>query len=125
MSYDLLFSYWIFVWFILYYTKVLPYNPKWIFIIAIIYIFIAIIIMIYKKLRPINIFVFFILGIIFKVFPVYLIRNDSTRINDIIFGIILFLFYYAWVYKKGKNEFIKIYTVYIFQFKTPIMKLFS
>jgi hypothetical protein len=29
---DLLFSYWIIVWFVLYYFHIIQYNPKWIFI---------------------------------------------------------------------------------------------
>ena len=122
MTYDLLFSYWLFLWFLLYYFHIISYSPKWMFILAMIYISIIIIIMIYKRLSSIKIFIFFILAIIFKVIPFYLIRNDSIKFKDIIFGILLFLIYFIWVYyRKGKHKFIKIYTVDVFQFKTPIM----
>lgn len=80
--------------------------------------------MIYKRLSSIKIFIFFVLAIIFKVIPFYLIRNDSIKIKDITFGILLFFIYFLWVcYRKGTNEFIKIYTVDVFQFKTPIMTM--
>jgi len=92
-------------------------------IVAMIYIIIAIIVMIYKKLNYFNILIFFILGIIFKALPFYVIRNDPTTMRDIIFGVLLFFLYLLWVYyRKGPNEFIKIYTVYIFEFKTPFMQ---
>lgn len=124
MTYDLLFSYWLFLWFLMYYFHVIHYNPKWMFILAMIYISIIIIIMIYKNLSTIKIFIFFMLAIIFKVIPFYLIRNDSMKLKDIIFGIVLFFIYYLWVcYRKGNNKFIKIYTVDVFRFKTPIMAI--
>jgi len=122
MTYDLLFSYWLLIWFVLYYFKVIPYNPKWFFIIAMIYVFIVIIIMTYKQMDTLKIFVFLMIGIITKAIPFYLIRNDPTNLNDIIFGIVVFLIYYMWVsYRIGSNKFIKIYTVDVFHFKTPIM----
>lgn len=124
MAYDLLFSYWLLIWFVLYYFKIVLYNPKWVFIIAMIYILIAIIIMIYNKSPPFKIFIFFMIGIISKAFPFYLIRNDPTNMRDIIFGVIVFLVYYLWVYyKRGPNKFIEIYTVDVFKFKTPIMNI--
>lgn len=122
MTYDLLFSYWLVLWFVLYYFHIISYSPKWMLILAMIYISIIIIIMIYKRLSSIKIFIFFVLAIIFKVIPFYLIRNDSIKIKDIIFGILLFLIYFLWVcYRKGTHKFIQIYTVDVFQFKTPIM----
>ena len=124
MTYDLLFSYWLVIWFILYYFNIIIYNPKWLFIIAIVYIFIVIVLMIKKNLSPTKIFVFFILGIIFKGLPLYLIRNKVTTYKDIIFGIVVFLLYFVWIsYRKGVNKFVEIYTVDVFRFKTPIMNI--
>lgn len=58
--------------------------------------------------------------------PLYIIRNDKTKPKDIIFGIIVFLFYLLWVsYRKGPNKIIKIYTEDVFHFKTPIMTIFK
>jgi hypothetical protein len=126
MAYDLLFSYWLFLWFVGYYFHIISYNPKLMFILAMIYISIIIVLMIYKNLTGIKIFIFFILAIIFKLIPFYLIRNDSIKIRDIFFGFLLFFVYFLWVcYRKGKNKFIQIYTVDVFQFKTPIMNIFD
>jgi len=78
--------------------------------------------MTYKQMDTLKIFVFLMIGIITKAIPFYLIRNDPTKLNDIIFGIVVFLIYYMWVsYRIGSNKFIKIYTVDVFHFKTPIM----
>jgi hypothetical protein len=126
VPYDLLFSYWLVLWFVLYYFHIISYSPKLMFILAMIYISIIIIIMIYRRLSTIKIFIFFMLAIIFKVIPFYLIRNDSIKFKDIVFGFLLFLIYFLWVwYRKGKNKFIQIYTVDVFQFKTPIMNIFQ
>lgn len=126
MTYDLLFSYWLLIWFILYYFKFIQYNPKWLFIISIIYISIVIITMISKHKNLSKVFIFFIIGIIFKVIPLYLIRNTVTTYKDIIFGIILFLVYFLWVsYRRGVNKVLQIYTVDVFKFKTPIMNIYG
>uniref|UniRef100_A0A6C0D3C8 Uncharacterized protein n=1 Tax=viral metagenome TaxID=1070528 RepID=A0A6C0D3C8_9ZZZZ len=58
MAYDLLFSYWLFLWFVGYYFHIISYNPKLMFILAMIYISIIIVLMIYKNLSGIKIFIF-------------------------------------------------------------------
>ena len=99
---DLIFSYWIFAWYILYILKLIHYSPKIWVIIALFYILFIIIYMIYKKKIYFTL-LFSIMTIITKVIPLYTIRNDKYNIKDFIFGILLFIIYLCWVFYRKKN----------------------
>ena len=95
---DLLFSYWIFLWFLLFYYKILPYNPKIFIIIGLLYSCIDLILQ-FIYLHPLlGLFWYLIRTIIIKVIPLYLIWNVSVTVIDILFGIGLFIVYVLYTY---------------------------
>jgi hypothetical protein len=102
ISPDLIFSYWIFVWYILYILKLIHYSPKIFLIISIFYIIITTIYMIHNFSIKI-IVTFIIINFIIKVIPLYTIKNDKYNINDFLFGIFLFILYIIWVFYRKKN----------------------
>ncbi len=91
-----LLSYWIFIYFLLYYFGIVPYNPKLLLIISIIYIIIfVIIVFLYSK--KIKYFLLFItLNLLVKVIPLILIWNDKFTINDFIFSYIFIIYILCW-----------------------------
>ena len=119
-----LFSIWIFIWFLLYYFKIVSYSPKFWLLFITIYAILSVIYMIYLSLTPMYILIVFILLIVSKIIPLYLIRKDEMKKNDIVFGILLGLIYLAWLYYKNENVF-TIYFVYMFNYNMPFYKSIS
>lgn len=104
-SADLIFTYWIFTWFLLYYL-VFPnlYNPKFALISGLIVNLVILCILIYNAVPLLYIIGFMIVILITKISPLYLIRKTKIRTSDIYFTVCLFLLYvlYFWI-KENKN----------------------
>jgi len=105
---DYIFSYWIFLWFILYLLKLVPYNPKIIIILGIIEILFTLIYLIVKNASIKEITKFLIINIIIKFIPLLLIYKDPIERKDIYATIILVLIYLIWMYINDVNV-IKVY----------------
>ena len=93
---DLIFSYWVLIWYILYEINLITYNPKFWLIVAIIVNFYNMYFMFYFK-RYDMLFLFIIIVTIVKVIPIWTLRNTALRMNDIIAGFVLFIIYYIWL----------------------------
>lgn len=105
---DIVFSYWIFLWYILYILRVIPYSPKLWLLFAIITMVLEII-YISMKADKILLFLFIFPLILFKMVPFYTIRHDLYQLKDIIFGLVLSILYLLWLNYKNVNLF-KIYS---------------
>jgi hypothetical protein len=105
---DYIFSYWIFLWFILYLLKIVPYNPKIIIILGIIEILFTLIYLIVKNASLRKITKFLIINIIIKFIPLLLIYKDQIEKKDIYATVILVLIYLIWMYINDINV-IKVY----------------
>jgi hypothetical protein len=93
---DLIFSYWVLIWYILYELNVITYNPKFWLIVAVFINFYNMYFMFYFK-RYYMLFLFIIIVTIIKGIPLWTLRNAEVRVNDIIAGLILFVIYYIWL----------------------------
>ena len=103
MRFDYLFSYWIFVWYLLYFFRITKYNPKFVLICGIIENIILLFFMIYYKTN-LNVIIFFIFGMfIIKIIPTYTIWNTIIKWRDILFTFILFFIYIIWLYINNKS----------------------
>jgi hypothetical protein len=122
ITYDELFSLWIFVWFLSYYFKLIHYSPKFWLIIITIYAALSIIYMIYIQLKPIYILTVGLLMITSKIIPLYIIFNDVIKINDILFGLGLGLLYLLWLTYKNVNVF-TIYLIDMFNYNMPFINI--
>jgi len=100
---DLIFSYWIFVWFLLYLCKITKYNPKYLLIIGVIENLITIIIGIYYKTSFLYILYFIFIMIIMKLIPLYFVWNNDNNIADLSFSIFIFILYNAWLIINRTN----------------------
>lgn len=119
VTFDQLFSTWVFIWFVLYYFKIIPYSPKFWLLFITVYAIGSIIYMIYLKLFPIYILIIILAAIISKILPIYLIKNDILFIKDILFGIVLGVIYLLWLYYKNEDVY-TIYFVHMFNYNMPI-----
>lgn len=116
MNSDLLFSNWIFIWFILNLFYIIPYSPKLIIILGFGIIFFMVIYLYIKNASKYSLLKFLILNIIMKAIPLIVLYNIPITKNDYYFSITIFILYMFWldvndtnifkVYKKLINNYI-------------------
>ena len=103
MRFDLIFSYWIFAWYLLYMAKIVSYKPKLAILLGIIDNTIMLIGMVFygSNLRTILSFIF--INVFIKLLPYYSLRHETIRLSDWKPTIILFLIYCGWLYLNQEN----------------------
>ena len=101
---DFIFSYWIFVWYLLYiFGFVKTYSPKFAIIFGIIENVIILFLMFYYKTKIDLVLLFVIMFLLLKIIPIYTIWNEKINKKDIISSFFLFIFYLFWCYVNNKN----------------------
>ena len=102
------FSFWIYIWYLLYRKKYIEYNPLFALIIAFIIGYILFIIPMIRNKLPFNYLFYFTIGnFIIKMIPIYLLLKSGKRVvsADIMFTIILFSIYLYYIKTLGKSFF--------------------
>ena len=101
---DLIFSYWIYLWYILYIFKVVKYNPKFAIICGMIENLIILLLMCIYNTKKILIVLFIIMFFILKLIPLYTIWDDNIKLNDDIKNTsLLFIIYLVWIHLNQLN----------------------
>lgn len=102
------FSYWIFIWYILYVLHLTQYNPKIGLLFALIANILLLILMIWYKTTTHLVFLLLLVMLFEKIIPLYTIWNIKTSYNDVLVFIILFAIYIVWIImnKQYINNFI-------------------
>jgi hypothetical protein len=100
---DLVFSYWIYVWFILYELLIIEYSPKFPLILGIIHNLIMLIFMLLYGTSRRTIFYFIVINTLIKVVPLYYLRNEPIKLNDIYFTCGLFLLFIFWLHLNEQS----------------------
>jgi len=126
---DLVFSYWIYAWYILYAVKITKYSPKFPIILGLIDNIIMLILMLIYGTSKRTIFYFIIINTLIKIVPLYYLRNESVRMKDIGFTILLFVIFILWLHFNKQSLFGNIKIIHdslLFgQDKTPFMALLN
>lgn len=120
IRFDFVFSYWLLLWFIIYYfynskTSDIAivikkyFNPKLGFIIGLFEnILTLLLLIIYGEIF--DIIVFFVNVLLFKMLPIYLLRNDKIKWkNDSLMFLVIFLVYVFYLHINGTS----VYNVYL------------
>lgn len=126
---DLVFSYWIYVWFILYIFKFIKYSPKFPLILGLIDNIIMLLLMLYFGSKSKTIILFIMINTLIKVVPLYYLRNQKIKMIDIYFTIALFIIFVIWLHINkqslaGNLKLIHDSLLYN-KFQTPFMSLFN
>jgi hypothetical protein len=102
-----IFSYWIFIWFILFYIGLTKYNPLFILIVGYIFTLFEFIYLIINKSSRYNLIKFMIINIIIKLIPILLIIKFPLKFNidDIYVSIYLIFFYVIIMSIMNKNPY--------------------
>ena len=100
---DLVFSYWIYVWFILYFFNYTEYSPKFALTLGLLDNIVMLFLMIVWSTSLKTIFWFIIINTLIKVVPLYYLRNESFKMKDIYFTIGLFFIYIIWLHINNQS----------------------
>jgi hypothetical protein len=98
LRFDLVFSYWIYFWYILYAFKLTNYSPKFPLLLGLIDNIIMLFLMLMYGTSGRNIFYFVIINTLIKVVPLYYLRNELIKMKDIYFTIFIFLIFIIWLH---------------------------
>ena len=104
---DFIFSYWIFIWFILFELNFIPFNPFIILVFALIINTIDFLIKIFLKYSHKSLLYYFIINIFIKILPIVILlfqRQNTFSSEDLDFTIIYFILFLIWSYDINKNE---------------------
>ena len=103
MRFDLVFSYWIFAWYIIYITKLTKYNPKLAIGLGIIENTLLLIGMILFGSNMRTIFYFVFINTLIKIIPFYTLRNKAIHVKDLVPTLGLLIVYLVWVFINNED----------------------
>jgi hypothetical protein len=103
LRFDLVFSYWIYVWYLLYALKIINYSPKFFLILGLIDNFFMLIMMLLYGTSRKTIFYFIVINTIIKLLPLYYLRDEKIRMKDIYFSFILFIIFVIWLHMNEQS----------------------
>lgn len=98
---DFVFSYWLFLAFLFYYFGVLPYNPKYFLIFALVVNIFELFLFTHFGLSRDRLILFVIINFFIKVIPIYLLWKRRVKERDNFFFAGLFVFYLLWLFANG------------------------
>jgi hypothetical protein len=129
LRFDLIFSYWIFAWFIMYANDITTYSPKFAFIIGMVENIFLLTFMIYMGVNKTKIVHFVMINTIIKVLPLLYLKNEQVVIKDIYFTIVLFIMFIFWLQINNQNIVDNVKIIFDSYFddtkKSPSMLLFD
>ena len=94
---DLVFSYWIFLWYLLHILGFVKTNPKFALLLGLIENIILLIFMFFYSNNE-TIIYFILINFFIKIIPLYNLINTKITKNDIINTFELFIIYLLWLY---------------------------
>lgn len=95
---DLIFSYWIYIWFIFYSIGWISYSPKFPLLLGLIDNIIMFLLMLYYGTKKKTIIYFLLINTVIKIIPLYYLRNEYIYLKDIYFTIGLFMLFIIWLH---------------------------
>jgi len=109
---DLVFSYWVYIWYIIYILKLIKYSPKFAILMGLIDNIILLYLMLIYGTSKYSIFVFIFINMFIKVVPLYNLRNENIILTDVYFTIFLFIVFIFWLYINKKTLVVNMKLIY-------------
>jgi hypothetical protein len=100
---DLVFSYWIYLWYILYIFKIISYSPKFALILGLIDNIIMLFLMFMFGTSKKTIFYFIIINTLIKIIPLYTLIHEKIKMIDILFTFFLSLLFVIWIHMNSQT----------------------
>ena len=102
MRFDFLFSYWIFLWYLLYEFRFTTYNPKIALVLGILENIILFGVMFYVNHSWIQLIRFCFTNTILKIIPLWTLWNTPYRWKDFYAFFVLFVTFIGWLFVNGQ-----------------------
>lgn len=129
LRFDFVFSYWIFIWYLLYISKLTIYNPKFAIGLGLLYNTIMFFLMILYCSSIKTIVFFIMINIVIKVIPYYYLMNSIIKLHDVYATVLLFFIFILWLQINNESLTGNLKLVYDSllrgQNKTPLINLLS
>jgi hypothetical protein len=126
---DLVFSYWIYAWYILYACKITTYSPKFPLLLGLIDNIILLMLMLFYGTSNKTIFYFIVINTIIKGIPLYYLKEEPIKPKDILFTIALFFVFIIWLHMNRQSLMGNLKLIYdsllYGQNKTPFMSFIN
>ena len=103
MRFDLVFSYWIFAWYLFYIFKFVGYSPKFAIVIGLVENLFLLFFMFFNGSNKRTISYFILVNTFIKVLPFYTLRNETIKIKDIQATVGLFVIYVGWIFANNQS----------------------
>ncbi len=100
---DLIFSYWIYAWYLLYAFKFTSYSPKFALILGLIDNMVMLGLMLLYGTSRRTIFYFIVINTLIKVVPLYYLSGEKIKMTDIYFTSGLFVVFVLWLHLNSQN----------------------
>lgn len=100
---DLVFSYWVYLWYVLYSFNFTEYSPKFPLILGLIDNLIMLIMMLLYGTSKRTIFYFILINTLIKAVPLYYLRNEKIKMKDIYFTLLLFVIFIFWLHINSQS----------------------
>ena len=100
---DLVFSYWIYLWFILYIFKYTIYSPKFALTLGLLDNIVLLFLMFTLGTSVKTIIWFIIINTLIKIMPLYYLRTEPYKMKDVYFTMGLFLIYIIWLHINNQS----------------------
>jgi len=97
-TFDLAFSYWIFVWFLVYELDITRFNPKIWLVLALLHNILLCGLFIYYGHNFSLILLFLLIIVFVKFIPLWILRKTPYNTRDFIAGFVLYIFFNIWKY---------------------------
>lgn len=129
MRVDLVFSYWVYLWYILYVFKIISYSPKLAIAFGLLDNMVMLILMILFGTSTKTLIFFIIINTIIKVLPFYYLRNETIYLKDVYFTFGLFVVFIIWLHINKEsligNMKLIYYSLLYGKNETPFMNLLT
>ena len=102
---DLVFSYWIYLWYVLYAFKMIKFSPKFALTLGLIDNIIMLVLMFVYGTSTETIFYFIVVNTLIKIVPLYYLRNEDFVRKDIYFTCFLFFIFSGWLHLNNQSLF--------------------
>ena len=103
LRFDLVFSYWIYVWYVLYALSATKFSPKFPLTLGLLDNIVMLVLMFAYGTSSRTIGYFIVINTLIKIVPLYYLRKEPIKLNDVYFTVLLFLIFVIWIHLNNQS----------------------
>ena len=103
LRFDLVFSYWVYVWYVFYALRIAKFSPKFPLILGLLDNIVMLVLMFTYGTSTRTIGYFIVINTLIKIVPLYYLRKEPIKFNDVYFTVLLFLIFIIWIHLNNQS----------------------